>query len=101
MKSTFNPALEAARAKAQELAAAAVPVATWPPVRPRAGRAARRDIADIKTAAVAPKVERVQFLVRLTPAAQERIRFAAAQELQSLQDYVEAWALTLPERPKK
>lgn len=81
VKNTFNPDLEAARAKARELAAAA-PAAqpeAWPPKKVKP-----------------PKPLRVQFLVRLTEPAREAIRKAAWRAELSEQEFIEQYALSLP-----
>ena len=80
MKTAFNPSLAAARAKAQELsAAAAAPVVS--PTKTR----------------TPPKIERIQVIVRLTPSARDRLRNASAVYRLTEQELVERFALTLPE----
>jgi hypothetical protein len=78
-KLAFNPALEAAKARARELAApAAEHLAVWPPVKPRA-----------------VKPPRVQFLVRLTVEARAAIRAEADRQGLTETDLVERYALGL------
>ena len=84
MKKSFNPALEAARNKALELASPAFAAAAAPVVSPTKVR-------------TPPKIERIQVIVRLTPSARDRLRNASAVYRLTEQELVERFALTLPE----
>ena len=86
-KPLFNPALEAAKATAQAIAApAAAQPAEWRPKKPR-GRPTR-DISDSTP-------QRIQVLVRRTPAARKRLKHAAWAARISEQELVERFALSL------
>jgi hypothetical protein len=80
MKKSFNPILDAARAKARELALGAL-------------RSLLSGSASIAGAASS----RIQVIVRLTPAARVRLRNASQVYRLSEQELVERFALTLPE----
>ena len=80
MKKTFNPALEAARTKARELAAPAL-----------------ADSTALKERKVPKQSSRIQVIVRLTPAARARLRNASELYRRSEQELVERFAMTLPE----
>jgi hypothetical protein len=80
MKKSFNPILDAARAKARELAAPAIEA-----------------LPDSKERKAPKASSRIQVIVRLTPAARVRLRNASQVYRLSEQELVERFALTLPE----